>query len=156
MRLNHRKRCSLFRQLKMAVHMKPYLMVVLDKFNSREINRSTILTVSRNSIVHRPITCVTYEGRICPSKCKGLNMWIIAKRRFLFVNPETEEQHTVTASGEAEEAPDWIKQDELYNLARKERSLMLTEEPPAPEEDDKEDKRVRHVKQTSGLPTWKK
>jgi hypothetical protein len=84
-------------------------------------------------------------------------MWIIAHKRFLFINPETGEQHQVQASAQQEEAPDWIKEDGLYDLARKEKTLVITEAPPAEEEDEVKDTRVKHIKAGSGLqPTWKK
>jgi hypothetical protein len=91
-------------------------------------------------------------------------MWIIAHRRFLFINAVTQEQHAVAATGQQEEAPDWIKDDGLFDLARKEKSIVVTEAPPAEDEDEKPvDPRVRHVKSGTGLPAaapptaaWKK
>lgn len=86
-------------------------------------------------------------------------MWIIAKRRFLFINPKTDEQYACIANDQPEEAPDWIKEDDLFKLAKKEKSLIVTEAPEAEEEDEKKDDRVKHTKPatSAGLPAgWKK
>jgi hypothetical protein len=89
-------------------------------------------------------------------------MWIIAHRRFLFINPVTQEQFAVAATAHQEEVPDWIKDDGLFDLARKEESIVVTEAPPVKEEGETPvDPRVRHVKSGTGLPAaapaaWKK